>query len=210
VARCEGGFLLECRELPPVALPERIDGGEPLSVTVWNSTVAALAHRGASEWFSRLLGRECRAVYMPDSSKRQLKRGPGLVSFADGYPLLLISEASLAELNRRCPEPMVMERFRPNVVVSGDPPHFEDELRQFSLGEVAFTAPKLCDRCVVTTRDPVTGVRGKEPLKTLANYRRWDGAVWFGTNLLPSGHGWLGIGDPLTVRSPPTQKRPRP
>jgi uncharacterized protein YcbX len=120
------------------------------------------------------------------------------VSFADGFPCLLLSQASLDELNRRCPETMAKERFRPNIVVSGGTAHFEDELRRFQLGVVRFRAPKLCDRCKVTLVDPETSRSGKEPLRTLATYRRWDGKVWFGVNLVPDTTGTIQIGDELT------------
>jgi uncharacterized protein YcbX len=121
---------------------------------------------------------------------------PGdVVSFADGYPFLVISEASLSDLNSRLETPLVMERFRPNIVVSGVPAYAEDTFRHVRFGEVGFRAVKRCDRCSVTTIDPETGARGKEPLRTLATYRREDGKVWFGMNLIHDAEGTLSVGD---------------
>ena len=114
------------------------------------------------------------------------------VSFADGYPLLLTSEGSLATLNgliaagpRADEGPMQMRRFRPGVVVAGTAAWAEDTWRLLRIGDVMFRAVKGCDRCVMTTVDPGTAAKGNEPITTLARYRRWDGKTWFGINLIP-------------------------
>jgi uncharacterized protein len=121
---------------------------------------------------------------------------PGdIVSFADGYPLLLISEASLADLNQRLETPLEMRRFRPNLVISGCEPYAEDRLRTLRIGGVSFRAVKRCERCMVTTVDPDTAERGREPLRTLARYRLEEGKVWFGMNLIHDGPGRLSLGD---------------
>ena len=128
---------------------------------------------------------------MPDSSHRPTAHGKfgdnNLVSFADGYPYLLISEASLAELNRKLVEKgkptVTMKRFRPNLVVSGvETAHEEDQWEQMRIGETVFDLPKLCDRCSIPNVNPKTGEPGKEPTKTLATYRAWDKGIWFGQN----------------------------
>ena len=192
------GLLLDAPDRPQLRLPFSLDSGERVEASVWRSSVWGYAHPGAGRWVSELLGQTCRVLYMPDTSRRTIANGTALVSFADGYPLLMISKASLAELNRRSSQPMSMLRFRPNLVVSGGHPHLEDELARFCLGNVRFYAPKLCDRCVVTTIDPATGEAGREPLSTLASYRRWDGKVWFGTNLVAENEGTLEVGQKLT------------
>lgn len=191
------GYFIEAPERPRLELPFELARGKRVQASVWSSSVWGLAHPTASEWFSEFLGEDCRVLYMPQESHRTVSNRYDLVSFADGYPLLMISEASLEELNRRSSEAMSMARFRPNLVVSGGPAHFEDELESFSVGDVRFDAPKLCDRCVVTTIDPETGRTGPEPLKTLATYRRWDQKVWFGTNLVPQNQGMLELGQRL-------------
>jgi uncharacterized protein len=177
--------------------------GERMRVTVWSSEVEAVEHTAARAFVSGVVGRAARLVYMPDDTRRAVTSARGLpgdiVSFADGYPLLLASTSSLADLEARAGVTLGMERFRPNVVVDHDVPFAEDSWRTLALGNVPFRAPKACDRCVVTTTDQATGERGKEPLRTLATFRKWDGQVWFAVNLAPDGTGPLAKGDPVTV-----------
>ena len=191
------------------AVPETRDrSGEHLQVTVWGDDVDAVAPSPeADAWLSAEMGTSVRLVYQPQGSRRDTdpRWAPGYeVSFADGYPLLVISEASLDALNRRSPEPIPMDRFRPNVVVAATPrdalpPHDEDLWQRFHLGSVPCAGVKCCARCTVTTVDQSTGVRGKEPLRTLATYRSWDNKIWFGQNVVPLGEGVLRVGDPVHV-----------
>jgi uncharacterized protein YcbX len=122
------------------------------------------------------------------------------VSFADGFPFLLLSEESLADLNRRLPQPLPMNRFRPNLVVAGGQPYDEDTWSRIEIGGIRLRVVKPCGRCVVTTTDQLTGERGKEPLQTLATYRKRDGEVMFGQNVVHEGPGWLRVGDAVRVR----------
>ncbi len=122
------------------------------------------------------------------------------VGFADGFPFLLASESSLADLNRRLARPVPMERFRPNLVVQGAAPYAEDTWRRIRIGAVSFRVVKPCARCVTTTVDQTLGVRaGNEPLETLARYRLQDRGVMFAQNLLHDGNGALRVGDRLTL-----------
>jgi uncharacterized protein YcbX len=128
------------------------------------------------------------------------------VSFADGYPLLLTTTASLDALNslisqgdRAAEGPLPMNRFRPSVVVAGTEAWAEDHWSRISIGEVAFRITKPCARCVVTTTDQDTGERGREPLRTLARHRRADGMLLFGQNLVPLSPGTIRVGDPVRV-----------
>ncbi|HEY5375598.1 MAG TPA: MOSC N-terminal beta barrel domain-containing protein [Polyangiaceae bacterium] len=175
---------------------------EPRTVRVWEDQVSACAHREGSAWFSELLGAPHELVYMADTEHRPVNparaRAGDIVSFADGYPFLLISEASLEDLNARLDEPIGMERFRPNIVISGTEPFAEDGYSEVWLGPISFRGAKRCDRCVVTTIDPLTGESGREPLRTLAKYRLEDQKVWFGMNLIHDGTGVLRVGDPVT------------
>jgi len=172
---------------------------EPRSYRVWDDVGQGLRHPEGSRWFSDFLGDEVSLLYMPDSEHRAVnpKRArPGdVVSFADGYPLLVISEASLADLNQRLEAPLDMRRFRPNLVLADSLPYAEEGLSMLRIGQVSFRAVKRCQRCVVTTIDPDTGVSGLEPLRTLAQYRREEGKVWFGMNLIHDGPGRLQVGD---------------
>lgn len=139
------------------------------------------------------------------------------VSFADGFPLLLASTSSLAELNRRSPEPVGMERFRTNLVIDGAPAFAEDDWIEVRIGEVRFAIVKPCSRCVFTTLDATSQQydEGGEPLTTLKTFRQDDkGEVFFGTNLIPLNEGVLRVGDTLEVlTSSPARRypeRPRP
>ena len=122
------------------------------------------------------------------------------VSSADGFPFLLISEESLADLNRRLAQPLPMNRFRPNLVVAGAEPYAEDEWNRIEVGGIPMRVVKPCDRCVVTTTDQATGERGKEPLRTLATYRNRGGEVMFGQNVVHERRGRLRVGDQVNVR----------
>jgi uncharacterized protein YcbX len=128
------------------------------------------------------------------------------VSFADGFPLLVTTRASLAALNsliargdRPGEGPLPMNRFRPNVVLDGTAPWAEDGWRRITVGEVSFRVAKPCGRCVVTTTDQLTAERGSEPLRSLARHRRFGSRLVFGQNLVPEGTGVVRIGDPVTV-----------
>lgn len=180
--------------------------GERQRVTVWKSTVDALpANPAADAWISACLGQPARLVFMDDNAHRPVnpERGqPGdEVSFADGYPLLLISQAALDALNAKLPAPVPMQRFRPNLVVAGTAPHAEDGWRRIRIGAVEFDVVKPCVRCVFTTVEPDSGRRdpGGEPLRTLVTYRRTPSGVTFGQNLIPRGTGTVHVGDAVTV-----------
>jgi len=190
------------------------DGDALVLVRVWKSYLdAVLAGDDAHAWFSELLNRRVRLVYLDDPLRRQpnpLFSGPDdRVSFADGYPLLLATEESLAALNdwiadgaRAAEGPLPMARFRPNVVMRGAAPWVEDGWRRLRIGDVPFRAVKGCDRCVLTMIDPETLAKTKEPIATLARYRRWDGETWFGMNLIPDGvvaGATIRVGDPVEV-----------
>lgn len=177
-----------------------------MRVTVWDSTVDARpAGREADDWLSAVLGRPLRLVHMDEGARRPVDARyaqPGdEVSFADGFPLLLISQAALDHLNTRLARPVAITRFRPNLVVDGCAPHAEDGWRRIRIGTVEFDVVKPCVRCVFTTVDPERGERDPdgEPLRTLLTYRRTPKGVTFGQNLIPRGTGTLRIGDPVTV-----------
>ncbi len=174
-------------------------------VTVWGDQVDAIdAGDAAAHWLSEQFGEALRLVYMPETSNRLVdpdfaKEGE-TVSFADGFPLLLVSEASEAHLNKRLQHPVTLARFRPNLVISGCPPHAEDGWRRIRIGAVEFTVAKPCSRCVMPSYDQRTGEKHPELLRILASYRRGEGGkVYFGQNLLYQGGGSLHIGDQVEV-----------
>jgi uncharacterized protein YcbX len=199
-----GGLELAAAGMESLAVAEPAADAEPLSVVIWRDRCEAIAAGPeAGEWFSALLGTHCRLARMPSSTVRQVDLGyadPGdRVGFADGFPLLLISQGSLDQLNRRLESPVPMDRFRPNIVVECCEPHAEDGWSRVRIGEVSFRVVKPCARCVVTTTDQASGERGREPLRTLATYRRVGGEVLFGQNLIHDGPGTVRVGDPCLV-----------
>jgi len=206
--------------------------GDIRQVTIWQSVCAAEAYdRGIGGWFSDVLGTTCDLVYMPDDTQRSVNSrfdgGSDIVSFADGYPLLVICEASLRDLNSRIAgsytdegdvsafRPLPMNRFRPNIVVSGSEPYAEDDWTGIRVGDAAFRTTKPCERCVIPTVDQSRGeFDGKEPLRTLATYRMakdvmperieplgvTPNAVLFGQNLIPTTSGLsIKLGDTVDV-----------
>jgi hypothetical protein len=180
---------------------------ETTTVTVWRDQCdAVLAGEEADAWFSEHLGISCRLVQMTDNLVRgvdpKFGRPGDEVSFADGFPLLLISEASLHDLNSRLDEAVSMRRFRPNLVVDGVQPYAEDNWQSLRVGEVEFAGVKNCSRCVFTTIDPDTGIKhsDKEPLRTLGSYRRRpEGGIYFGQNLIPRSGGIIRVGDTVKI-----------
>jgi uncharacterized protein len=159
-------------------------------------------------WLSDYLGSEVRLVYMPDSAERRIDSNYAMnnevVSFADGYPLLVISLESLNDLNARIvgngSAALPMNRFRPNLVISGCAAYAEDRLGEIVIGDATFRAVKPCARCQVTTTDQAAGVvMGPEPLKTLATYRDSPNGVLFGMNLIPVRLGTVRVGDTVVL-----------
>lgn len=158
----------------------------------------------AAAWFSDYLKTPCRLVKMGRGFTRLIDRKYSSldehVSFADAYPALIISEASLADLNSRLDEKITMNRFRPNFVVDGCEAFAEDGWKKIQIGSMTFRAVKLCSRCAVPTINPETGESGKEPLRTLATYRTINGKVMFGQNIIhDQKSGSVRIGDTIAV-----------
>lgn len=222
--------------------------GDRRPVTIWQSVCDGEIYNSVvNEWFSDVLETDCQLVYMSDDSRRNVNprfdRGGEIVSFADGYPLMAISEASLEDLNGRIAEgllqdyypvssqnaaaatppkqggelfvPLPMNRFRPNLVVSGSDAYAEDDWTNVRIGDAVFRSTKPCERCVITTVDQAKGdFAGKEPLKTFASYRmakdimpeRYESlgvgpnAVLFGQNLIAESLGkTIKVGDAIEI-----------
>jgi len=181
---------------------------EMIMVAVWSDTCAAqCVSTEADAWFSEQLGMSCRLVYMPDSTLREVDtlyaHNKEITSFSDGYPLLIIGQASLDDLNNKLEFPLPMDRFRPNIVFTGGQPFQEDDMQQFNIGDIQFFGVKPCARCTITTIDQQTAVKGKEPLKTLSTYRAKNNKIYFGQNLLYKGSGTIRIGDAINIQGNP-------
>ncbi|MEM6437071.1 MAG: MOSC N-terminal beta barrel domain-containing protein [Cyanobacteria bacterium P01_D01_bin.115] len=190
------------------------DYSDTVEVEVWGDRVSAtLCGPEAAAWFSQFLETPCQLVHLPATSKRPTdhgKLGPDeTVSFADAYPYLLLSEASLAGLNQKLAlknaSPVTMNRFRPNFVVSGDIlPHAEDSWKRIRIGDATFRIAKPCARCSIPNVNQETGSRTKEPSPTLATYRAWDKGIWFGQNLIQENENKqafhsLSVGDTVEI-----------
>lgn len=175
-----------------------VDDGEVLDVTVHRHETRGVDQGDeAAAWFSALLDADCRLVRF--TGHRATSRGGGEVMFADGYPLLVVSAESLADLNARLDEPLPMNRFRPSLVIEGLGAYAEDAVRLLRVGETVIEMVKACARCVITTTDQETGERGREPLRTLASYRTIDRGIRFGQNAVPRELGTLTVGDEVEV-----------
>jgi uncharacterized protein YcbX len=190
--------------MPDLEVPLGGEREERIDVEVWGDVQRGEPVGGyADRWFGRFLGSACRLVRKPEDDVRPVDsayaRGGDQTSFADGFPLLLISEASLEDLNGRLESPVLMNRFRPNLVVRGCGPYAEDGWEEVRAGGAVFRVAEACPRCAITTVDQGSGERGKEPLKTLATYRKAQGEVWFGRNLIHTSQGTVSVGDPVGV-----------
>jgi len=181
---------------------------EYCSAKIWSSSVRSEIYPDdVNDWFSKAIGTECRLVAMPEGAHRAVspfyavRRFKDTVSFADGYPFMLIGQASLDDLNSRLREPVPMNRFRPNFVVTGTEAFAEDKWRIIRIGSTVFHVVKPSERCVLTTVDQTLGEKtGKEPLRTLSIFRTIRGKVLFGENLIAENAGdSIKVGDRLEV-----------
>lgn len=199
-------LLVEAPGMPALEVPLSPPGGQRTLADLWGDAVeVSPVGPDADHWFSEFLNTACSLVHLPEDSVRPVDPHYGLpedsVSFADGFPFLLISEASLKDLNSYLEEPLPMNRFRPNLVVRGCKPFAEDGWMRVRIGQLVFRVVKPCARCSITTVDQTKGVRGREPLRTLARYRKVGSKVLFGQNLTHDATGTVRVGDTLEVVS---------
>ena len=212
------GLELSAPEMPTLTLSYEEFTDEYQNVTIWDDEVAGqLCSNSASKWFSDYLQRPCRLLFFGESSSRERKPNTDnsrKLAFADGYPLLLISQASLDNLNSRLEDnqqqSVSMAQFRPNIVIDNCSPFDEDTWQHIRIGEVEFKVSKPCERCIFTTVNPESGEKHpqQQPLRTLKSFRKADnGEVFFGQNLIALNSGTINQGDALTViskQTPPT------
>lgn len=180
-------------------------GQESMSVGVWRDTVSAVVGEGPDHRLSDWLGVPVAPVYMENPRARRVDpayvSAERHVSFADGFPLLVVNEASLAQVESWCGRSISMRRFRPNIVIQGAEPFAEDGWRRLRIGQVAFELVKPCSRCVMTTIDPDTGLRDEDgnPLKVLTLHRKMSDGVIFGQNALHLSTGRISLGDTVEL-----------
>ncbi|MCX5207109.1 MOSC domain-containing protein [Streptomyces sp. NBC_00237] len=206
-----GGVRVSAPGRTPLDVPVP-DPVRTVPVTLFGDKYEAVpAGSGPDAWWSAYLGAEAHLVHMDDPAVRRPVdpdfSEPGqTVSFADGFPLLVTTLASLDALNSLIAQgdlpdegPLPMNRFRPNVVLDGTAPWAEDGWQRITVGTLSFRVAKPCGRCLVTTTDQTTAERGKEPLRSLASHRRFGNSLVFGQTLIPESRGVLRIGDRVTV-----------
>lgn len=172
--------------------------------TVWEDTCNAYdCGDMAASWFSEFLKTPARLVYFPEDEFRQVDlsyaRKGDKTAFSDGFPYLLISQASLDDLNRRLAIPVEMNRFRPNLVVSGCNAYEEDLWKRIRIGSIEFSLVKPCSRCIIPSINPATAKKSAEPVKTLASYRMTNNNIFFGQNIIAQGTGMVELGMPVEI-----------
>lgn len=200
-----GAIQVTARSRRSVELTPTFSGPKK-RVSIWSDRVDAVVQSAeANGWFSDYLGFEVELVAMHSDTRRRVdpdyaRSGEDVVSFADGFSMLLISRGSLDYLNQKLDDPVPMDRFRPNIVVSGCEPHAEDFWRDLTIGDVSLSGVKPCARCSMIGVEQTTGERGVQPASTLAKYRKFLGGVMFGMNLVHQANGTLSVGDEVVVQ----------
>jgi uncharacterized protein len=197
-------LVLRAPGLGPLRLPLRPTGAADRHVRVWGDRCHAVSLGvEAAAYLGDYLGARVELVYMPDDATRRVDEAHAhkgeRVGFADAFPYLLTSEASLSDLNARLGDGVPMDRFRPNLVVRGAPPWAEDAWTAIGVRSVVFHALKPCSRCSVITVDQATGIAGKDPLATLATFRARSNRVYFGWNLVAESEGEMCVGDAVSL-----------
>lgn len=198
----EGRLRLFHPEMGEREVPVEPEGGE-MEVKVWRDRVVAVrVGEEVDRWLEAILGTRCHLVFFPEGARRPVdpKFAPkeAVTAFSDGFPLLVLGEASLEALNSHLREPVSVRRFRPNLLIAGAEPYAEDRWRKIAISGIPIALVKPCPRCVVTTIDPDLGVpTGQEPLLTLGRLRRG----LFGQNGIHLAEGWLEVGAPVEVLS---------
>jgi len=197
------GFAVQYKNEQVFEIPFSIEGSTE-TVKVWDDECEAIEYKEASEWFSKMMNFTCKLFYMPNETERkvgeQYSVNNEITSFTDGFPILIIGEESLNDLNNKLAEKITINRFRPNIVFSGGNAFDEDNFINFSINKIQFKGVKLCARCVIITINQSTGKSSTEPLKTLATYRTVNNNVMFGKNVIAlQTNGFIQVNDELKL-----------
>lgn len=198
------GLLISAPGMAPLHLEYSALGQQYDEITVWKDTIhTQFCGEAVQQWFETYLQQPCKLYRFGPQSDRPVRgHSEHQVAFADGYPLLLISKASLTDLNQRCQSTVLMEQMRPNLVVDDCTAYAEDSWKRVRIGTVEFAVVKPCGRCILTTTDPNTLARNpeREPLSVLKKYRKGsDGEAHFGQNLIALNSGIVSLNDPIEI-----------
>jgi len=197
----DGNLLLKANDMPELLVPNET---QARSVKVWGDQVKAYdCGDEAADWISNFLEAECRLVRMPENYKRLVDPNYAtlneIVSFADGFPSLIISQASLNDFNEKLDTPISMAHFRPNIVIDGCPAFAEDHWKVIKVNGITFSLVKPCSRCIIPSIDPVTGKKNMDIIHALNTHRRRDNATYFGQNALHDQTGVISVGDHVEI-----------
>ncbi len=200
----DAALQLSAPGMTPIQIPLQPGAADTVAVEIWHDHCqAVLLKQKVNQWFSDFLKIDCRLVFHPQQAVRPVDptyaAPTDQVAFADGFPFLLLSQASLDALNHAMGLSLPIIRFRPNLVISGCSAYAEDSWRKIQIGDISFRLPKPCSRCAVPTIDPVTAERSSEPMQTLQKIRKWQKHVYFGQNALHDKSGRLTVGMPVNV-----------
>jgi uncharacterized protein len=199
-------LILSALNMPEIRLPLDNNSDETISCQVWHDNcLAKTVSQEADSWLSEFLKIDCRLVYQPEDSIRRVDQNyaqpTDQTGFSDGFPFLLVSQASLDALNQTANLNLSINRFRPNLVIGGCAAYAEDYWREISIGGIGFRLPKACSRCAVPGINPETAQHEKEPLAALSSLRKWQQKTYFGQNALHNNGGVLTVGDKVTVHA---------
>jgi len=195
-------LLLNHENATQLEIPLHSHNNRRIPVTIWNDqNNAILVSAHASIWFSEILNVDCDLVYLPESEQRWVDkyfaRNDEKVGFADGFPLLVLSRASIDELNQQLDEEVNINRFRANIVLDDCPAHAEDDWATITVNNISIRLAKPCSRCIIPSIHQQTAEKHPTLLRTLASYRRREGKVFVGQNGIHSSTGFIHVGDPV-------------
>ena len=202
----DSGFSInhKLKNTKPLFIPYSMEKGEEIEVTIWDDKVNAIvAPPLYNQWFTEIIGRTCKLVYMSDKSKRYINtkyaNNNEIVSFADAFPMLILGEESMKLLNTKLTQSISINRFRSNIVFSGGTANEEDNWKKLEINNILFKGAKPCERCIIPTINQEDGSISSEPLKTMATYRKKDNNILFGMNMLPCNSGTISIGNTIDI-----------